>query len=80
MLRGVSFDAKSLNKDTTIQTKVGRKMFNLIWHDSGTISHTFTSVGESVSTRWSANGTYDTRATFKNTTSGSSFKGNFGLA
>ncbi len=73
-------EARGLNKDTTIQTKVRRKMFNLVWHDSGKTTDTFTHTAQIIRNQWSANGTYDTRATFTNQTSGSTFNGAFGLA
>lgn len=79
---GTSFtttiNASSVSNTPTVKTKVGRKMFSLVWYDSGSITTVFKTAGRS-SANWSANGTYPTRATWTNVTSGSSITAAFEL-
>lgn len=63
----------------TLKTQVGRKMFNLIWYDSGSTTTTISSTGYYSPISWNANGTWDTRATWTNITSGTSLTGTFNL-
>mgnify|MGYP005790083599 CR=1 FL=1 len=74
-----SIRANSISKPVSIKTQAGRKMFNLVWYDSGTATTTVSSTGRTYSTGWSANGTYDTRATWTNQTSSSSINATFSL-
>ena len=71
--------ASSLTYSPTIETQTERKMFNLIWHDSGKSTRGITSTGVTYYTTWSANGSYATRATWKNITNGTSITGTFSL-
>ena len=79
---GTSFtttiNASSVSNTPTVKTQVGRKMFSLIWYDSGSITNVFKTAGRA-SSNWSANGTYPTRATWTNITSGSSITAAFEL-
>lgn len=54
-------------------------MFNLIWYDSGKYNTTILAVGQYYYAYGSANGTYDTRATWTNLSSGTSITGSFDL-
>lgn len=57
------------NGSPTIMTQAGRKMFNLVWYDSGKGYSHPTSVGSTYTLSWDANGTYETRATWQDYTS-----------
>ena len=63
----------------SVQTQVGGKMFNLAWYDSGKSTTKVATTGYNYPTRWSANGTYDTRAIWTNMTSGSTISAAFTL-
>lgn len=54
-------------------------MFNLVWYDSGTEDVNVQTTGVTYQLNWTANGTYDTRATWTNKTSGSTITGTFTL-
>lgn len=62
-----------------VKTQAGRKMFNLTWYDSGTASTNVYTTNYDYPTNWTANGTYDTRATWTNMTSGGSVAATFSL-
>lgn len=74
-----TINASSISKTVSVKTQAGRKMFNLAWYDSGTATTSVSATGRNYSTGWSANGTYDTRATWTNQTSGSTIRGTFTL-
>lgn len=63
----------------TVKTQVGRKMFGLMWYDSGSVTQAFASGGYKSTTPWTANGTWATRATWTNITSDTSVKAAFSL-
>lgn len=71
--------ASSKSGTPTVETQIGRKMFNLVWYDSGKYNTTITSSGQYYYAYGSANGTYDTRATWTNITNNSSVSGTFDL-
>ncbi len=79
---GTNFTTKavitSVSGTPTLETQVGRKMFNLIWYDSGSVTKAYTGSGTTTNT-WSANGNYATRSTWTNITSGTSITGTFSL-
>lgn len=63
----------------TIETKVGRKMFNLVFYDSGSNTVVINSLNTKYISTWTANGTWGTRATWTNITSGTSVTAVFEL-
>ena len=74
-----SISSTSVSGTPTVETEAGRQMFNLIWYDSGKANIRFTAAGQANVTSWDANGTYNTRATWTNITSGTSISAYFDL-
>lgn len=62
-----------------VETQAGRRMFNLVWYDSGKYNQTISTLNYYYYCYGSGNGTYDTRATWTNKTSGTKLNANFAL-
>lgn len=67
------------NGSPTIMTQAGRKMFGIVWYDSGKGYSYPTSVGTTYTLSWDANGTWETRATWENYTSSAPITAVFSL-
>lgn len=63
----------------SIKTQAGRKMFNITWYDSGTATTSVGMTNHDYPTSWTSHGTYDTRATWTNMTSGGYLDATFSL-